>query len=240
MAARWSTRSPSAGSALRRTRPCCRRRAPAFSGYRLLREYFSFPERFLFVALEVCGRRSRPRKAPCWSSPCCSTRADPALEEGAVERGPGPVRHAGDQSVRALAEPARIDRRQRDIHLVADRLRPLDFEVHSLLAGRATARPAPTIFRPLYALAHPDDKAAGGAYYTLERRQRLATEQESARAPSAPGGATRGRLDAVRLWWRRAVSGAGRRQRAALARGHRPAACQGALHATATCPCSCR
>ena len=40
----------------------------------------------------------------------------------------------------------------------------------------------------------------------------------------------RGGLDAVGLWRRRALPGAGRRQRAALARGHRPAPCQGTVH----------
>ena len=108
--------------------------------------------------------------------------ADPALEEGLSSEDLALFATPAINLFERSLEPGRIDRRRRDIHLVADRLRPLDFEVHSLLSASGEGAAGPVIFRPLYALAHPDDKAVGGAYYTLERRQRLATEQEQRRS----------------------------------------------------------
>ena len=153
-----------------------------FSGYRLLREYFSFPERFLFVVLDGLRQAVKSAQGTVLEFAVLLNESDPALEEGLTADDLALFATPAINLFDRMLEPARIDRRQRDIHLVADRLRPLDFEVHSLLAVSGEGTAGPKVFHPLYALAHPDDTGAGGAYYTLERRQRLATEQESRRS----------------------------------------------------------
>ena len=153
-----------------------------FSGYRLLREYFSFPERFLFVALEGLKAAVKAAQGSVLDLAVLLDASDPALEEGISSEDLTLFATPAINLFERLLEPARIDRRRRDLHLVADRLRPLDFEVHSVMAVSGEGAAGPLPFRPLYALAHPDDQAAGGAYYTLERRQRLATEQELRRS----------------------------------------------------------
>ena len=113
--------------------------------------------------------------------------------------------------------------------------RPTDFEVHSLLEVAADGAAAPEPFLPFYALAHPEEAGAAGAYYTVERRQRLATAQEVQRAGAdrRPAARTRPRHgwgNPLRICRRRALPGAGRRRRPALARRGRSPARQGALH----------
>ena len=163
-------------------------------------------------------------------------RADPALEEGVAADDLALFATPAINLFEKAFEPVRVDRRQRDLHLVVDRLRPADFEVHSLLEVTGDGAAGARTFRPFYALAHPDESGAAGAYYTVERRQRLATAQEIRRAGTdrRPAVRTRpeARLGQTRSGYagRRAVSGPGRRQRAALAGGRRPAARQGALH----------
>ena len=155
---------------------------PGFSGYRLLREYFAFPERHLFVALDGLAAAVGAAKGPVLELAVLLDRAVPALEEGLVADDVAlfatPVVNLFDKAL----EPARVDRRQRDAHLVVDRLRPLDFEVHSPIEVVGDGAAGPRVFHPFYAMAHPDESGAAGAYYTLERRQRLATAQETRRA----------------------------------------------------------
>jgi type VI secretion system protein ImpG len=155
---------------------------PGFAGYRHLREYFAFPERFLFLSLDGLGPAVQAAKGPVLEVAVVLDRADPALEEGIAADDIALFATPAVNLFERTLEPARLDRRQRDVQLVPDRLRPLDFEVHSLLevSGEGVAGPKP--FRPFYALAHPEDAGPAGAYYTLERRPRLATAQEIRRA----------------------------------------------------------
>ena len=77
-----------------------------------------------------------------------------------------------------------LDPTQSEYHLVADRSRPLDFEVHTLLEVEGHgADEQQQRFRPLYGT---DDFALPGTdqrYYTLERRQRRQPETPRAGGP---------------------------------------------------------
>lgn len=167
-----------------------------FQGYRLLREYFSFPERFLFVALENLAPAVAATQGPVLELAVLLDRADPALDEGVVAEDLALFATPAINLFEKALEPVRVDRRQRDLHLVVDRLRPTDFEVHSLLEVAADGVAGPRAFLPFYALAHPEEAGAAGAYYTVERRQRLATAQEVQRAGADRRPPARARLDA--------------------------------------------
>jgi type VI secretion system protein ImpG len=167
-----------------------------FQGYRLLREYFSFPERFLFVALDRLAPVVAAARGGVLELAVLLDRADPALDEGVAADDLSLFATPAINLFEKALEPVRVDRRQRDLHLVVDRLRPTDFEVHSLLEVSGDGAAGPRTFLPFYALAHPEEGGAAGAYYAVERRQRLATAQEIQRAGTDRRPAVRTRPEA--------------------------------------------
>jgi len=146
----------------------------SFSGHRLLQEVAALPQRLLFFEID----QLTPRLAQC----CCTevdlvvafARGDPNLE-ALVDSG----------SLALFCTPAinlferRLDRVSLgpgtwEYHLVPDRTRPMDLEVHSVQSvfGHGLARSAtgddtegPREFKPLYASRH-DQVADGHGYYT--------------------------------------------------------------------------
>lgn len=163
----------------------------SFQGYRLLQEYFAFPSRFDFV--ELCGLRAGLAR-------CASdrlellvplTRFDPALE-GAVDR--GRVVPFATPAINLF--PRRCDRlpltdRSHELHVLPDRTRPLDFEVHTLTCVTAyQPGQEPLELQPMYAQrGRVDSTSRGGeghAHYALERRPRLASFQQKRRGTRTP------------------------------------------------------
>ncbi|MBL8316480.1 MAG: type VI secretion system baseplate subunit TssF [Rubrivivax sp.] len=170
----------------------------SFSGHRLLQEVAALPQRLLFFDIDQLA----PRLAEC----CCTevdlvvafARGDPNLE-ALVDSG----------SLALFCTPAinlferRLDRVSLgpgtwEYHLVPDRTRPMDLEVHSVQSvfGHGLARSAtgddnegPREFKPLYASRH-DQVADGHGYYTLRREPRRASDRQrlqGARVPSYLG-----------------------------------------------------
>ncbi len=147
----------------------------SFEGYRLLQEYFTFPERFLFVELQdltsAIGR-------------CTGTELEVVI---LLDRGISWLESAVDVSHFSLfctpainlfpkrADRANVDRGKTEYHILPDRTRPLDFEVHSLTAvqGFAGSNESAQDFLPFYTArdpAHDPDKLA---YFTVHREPRM-------------------------------------------------------------------
>jgi type VI secretion system protein ImpG len=145
----------------------------SFQGYRLLHEYFSFPTRFQF--LELSGLK--PGVAQC---------SEPELEvvvlldrhEPSIESAIG-TNHFNLSCTPAInLFPKQIDRihlneRQHQYHVLADRTRPRDFEVHSLqeVVGVGTRASSRREFRPFYANRERSD--LDSAFYTIHREVRI-------------------------------------------------------------------
>src|SRR4051812_26081677 len=149
----------------------------AFSGYRLLQEAAAMPQRLLFFEIGDLGERLARVHADEVELVVFLRRGMPALE---------PLVDA--RSLALFCTPAinlfqkRLDRIQLgtgswDYHLVPDRTRPMDFEVHSIasVTGFGTGRRARQEFLPLYAApgqaAAADGEASG--FYTVSREPRL-------------------------------------------------------------------
>ena len=86
----------------------------SFLGYRLLQEYFAFPQKFLFLDVAGLGRAS-PRPDSEWTPRCTflfsgvrAAETDGAVRDRRASRHVSTRLHARDQSVRRLhgAEPA--------------------------------------------------------------------------------------------------------------------------------------
>lgn len=154
----------------------------SFDGYRILQEYFAFPERFLFV--DFSGL-----KAPV--SRCSSTeleifvlfdRRDPDLE-GLVDAGNFELNCAPVINL----FPKRADRihlkeRDHEFHLVPDATRPLDYEVWSITAvqGFGSNAAPERDFQSLYA-HHNLSGQSDSAFYTSRRLPRMLSSKQRER-----------------------------------------------------------
>jgi type VI secretion system protein ImpG len=151
----------------------------SFDGYRLLAEYFSFPQRFLFVELAGLAPACR-RGGGELELLILFDRHDPALENRVDT---GTVALHCTPAVNLF--PKRCDRihlggQAQELHLVPDRTRPLDFEVHGITevvgfgGGSAGERP----FQPFYAADALAATRPEQAYFTLQRYPRVLSTRE--------------------------------------------------------------
>lgn len=166
--------------------------ARSFHGYRLLHEYFAFPERFLFVQIQGLGEALKGVE---------DTQIDLVvlLDEPDLEL-QGIVAAA---NFRLFCTPAinlfpkRADRihlsdRFSEFHVVPDRTRPLDFEVYKVMGvtGYGTRADEEMTFESFYSATDLEPDGGGsGAYYMLHRLPRTPSQRERqfGRRSSYPG-----------------------------------------------------
>ena len=147
----------------------------SFHGYRLLQEYFSLPERYRFVELRGLAAGLKSIAATEAEIVVLLGRGEPMLE-GLL-----------DASNLALfctpainLFPKRVDRlavsdATHELHVVADRTRPVDFEIYELtrVVGYGTGSGSEQVFAPFYAAFSPHQIGDAQAYYTVRREPRL-------------------------------------------------------------------
>ncbi|MDY0965552.1 type VI secretion system baseplate subunit TssF [Massilia sp. CFBP9026] len=162
----------------------------SFQGYRLLQEYFAFAQRFLFV--ELCGL-----------GPAIKACAEHEIEIVVLlAQGDAQLEQVLDASHIALnCTPAvnlfrrRADRIDLDTdcaeyHVLADRTRPMDFEVHQVesVIGYGSGAAAEQAFQPMYTARDLDtaslpEQAREQAYYQVRREPRALSQQQRRRGP---------------------------------------------------------
>jgi type VI secretion system protein ImpG len=155
-----------------------------FAGYRLLQEYFAFPQRFLFFDLVGLGPALRALGGQELEIVLLFSRGDSSLQQT-----------VDTQSLALNSVPAinlfeqRCDRiqvtpRTHDFHVMVDRARPMDFEIINLVEvtgfgqGLANERK----FQPLYAAFHTEEHGHD-AYYATQREPRLMSEKQKRDGP---------------------------------------------------------
>lgn len=157
----------------------------SFSGYRLLHEYFAFPQRFMFVELTGLSKAVRRCEHSELELLVLMENEDASLE-GVVDA----------SRVLLFCTPAiNLFPRETDrIHLtdgqseylvVPDRTRPMDLEVHSItkVVGHGTRAETEREFLPMYAAREPSDIEPGAAFYTVQRRPRVLSSKQRRRGP---------------------------------------------------------
>lgn len=145
-----------------------------FQGYRLLHEFFAFPERYMFA--ELTGLR------PLLSAAASETielvllfdRPEPRLD-GVVQ-----ADHFALFCTPAINlfprtnDRVHLDTNDYEHHIVPDRMRPLDYEVHSVtkVVGYGDQAGEALEFKPMYAPAANKLQGRSDTGYTLRRRPR--------------------------------------------------------------------
>lgn len=155
-----------------------------FSGHRLLQEYAAMPQRFLQFSVTDLARRFALIDGTEAEVVLLFSKPDVSLES-----------LVDAQSLALYCTPAvnlfpkRLDRIQLgtgawEHHVVPDRTRPMDFEVHSIetVTGYGTAQAAEQKFLPLYTAFH-DESRSHGAYYTVRREPRLLSSRQRLEGP---------------------------------------------------------
>ncbi|MDQ6619666.1 MAG: type VI secretion system baseplate subunit TssF [Pseudomonadota bacterium] len=153
------------------------RQARSFQGYRLLQEYFAFPERYHFVSVTGLAPITKAIAGDTLDIAILLDRSVPELE-----------RVVDAQQFSLFCTPAvnlfrrRSDRLQVlpdqfEHHVVMDRVRPRDFEVYSIteVLGHSAGETDPKSFRPFYG-SLAADAGSFGRYYTARREPRLVSD----------------------------------------------------------------
>ena len=151
--------------------------ARSFAGFRLLTEYFAFPEKFLFVDFT---RTRRPRRcfptATAWRSSSISTAPcrnwSAAIGADALALGCTPIVNLFPQR----CEPIQLTHTDIEYRIVPDARRPAAMEVWQVERVRETAADGSSRpWRPFYRLTHGD----------RGQRRRRAASTSSSRRPTA-------------------------------------------------------
>ncbi|HEY1847925.1 MAG TPA: type VI secretion system baseplate subunit TssF [Opitutaceae bacterium] len=150
----------------------------SFEGYRLLREYFAFPQRFLFLELAGMGEavRACPAQEIDLVVPLSAAEAslDGRVDASCFELFCTPVINLFSKTFDRISLSDRFS----EFHVVPDRNRPLDFEtfeIENVTAYGAMAGEEQE-FKPFY-LAR-DTNLDAGAFYTTNRVPRTLTAKE--------------------------------------------------------------
>ena len=157
----------------------------SFQGYRLLQEYFAFPQRYLFFEIRGLAQAVRTCESDELEVIVLLKRADQTLENV-----------IGAEHFRLFCAPAinlfprRADRihlslGQHEYHVLPDRTRPLDFEVYDVTeaVGYGAGGEKQQEFLPFYSSTDRMRRDRAVAFYTLQRRPRLLSSRQRRHGP---------------------------------------------------------
>ncbi len=150
----------------------------SFEGYRLLREYFAFPQRYLFFETfgfaEVVKRCLDNQIDLVIALKEQDTRLEGRIDASFLELFCAPAINLFSKQLDRIS----LSERFSEFHVVPDRNRPLDFEVFEVesVTGYGATVGEEREFRPFY-LAKDTDLGAG-AFYTTHRVPRVLTAKE--------------------------------------------------------------
>ena len=149
-----------------------------FSGYRLLREYFAFPQRYLFLELtgfaESLKECSGDQIDLIVALKEQETRLEGRVDSNCLELFCAPAINLFSKQLDRIQLTERVS----EFHVMPDRTRPLDFEVFEIeqVIGYGALTGEEMEFRPFYMAKDTDPDA--GAFYTTNRVPRILTAKE--------------------------------------------------------------
>src|SRR6266545_3868668 len=153
--------------------------ARSFIGYRLLTEYFTFPQKFLFVDVTVPAA-ALARSEGVLEMFVYLNRQTPDLEPNITadtfKLGCTPIVNLYEQA----AEPIRLTQQQFEYRVVPDHRRPLAHEIYSIDRVTATAADGREAeYVPFFAVKHGGSRSAGPYWHSTRRPAADAAEPKS-------------------------------------------------------------
>ena len=155
----------------------------SFQGYRLLQEYFAFPQRFRFF--ELSGLQT----------PIARANVSELELVILLSRGEQTFESIVDASNFALfctpainlftkrADRIAVTESTHEFHVVADRTRPMDFEIYEVtdVVGHGVGEDSEQNFLPFYCAYSVHDQHQHSAYFTTRREPRLSSSAQKRR-----------------------------------------------------------
>lgn len=156
-----------------------------FEGYRLLQEYFSFPQRYNFI--ELCGLQDALVK-------CTDTEVEitvllrsgdvdleRSLDSANFELNCTPVINL----FKRRADRINLTDEQLEYHVLVDRTRPTDYEVFQIetVTGYGIGAKAEQTFEAFYNAKDTGGHNQGKAFYQVRREQRLLSQRQRRDGP---------------------------------------------------------
>lgn len=148
--------------------------ARSFQGYRIVREYFSFAQRYLFIKISGLGAAFKHIAGHTCELVLMSSQADdklePLVDAKCLSLYATPVCNVFEQK----ADRMFVKSQQHDQQLIVDRTRPADFEVYRVLSvdGFTEGSEQETRFAPFYGGHHESwnsDARTAQPYFTIKR-----------------------------------------------------------------------
>ncbi len=157
----------------------------SFKGYRLLQEYFAFHQRFMFVNLHGLGASIKQCAGNELEIIVLLDRLEPQLTSVLSKDNFSLFCAPAINLFPRRADRIHLNTSNAEHHVVPDRTRPMDFEVHTILdmTGYGSGTQSEQRFHPFYA----QDREAGHreqcAYFTLYREPRLLSSRQRVNGP---------------------------------------------------------
>ena len=144
----------------------------SFQGYRILQEYFAFPERFRFTRLKGLAGALRESESEVFEVILFFSRSAEVLDNSMDSDNfllfCAPVINLFPRH----CDRIHVSAGNTDLHLIPDRTRPMDFEVHSILEAKGYKAGAsePRHFKPFY-WSHDTSSARSETAFFSQRRE---------------------------------------------------------------------
>lgn len=149
----------------------------SFLGYRLLQEYFHFPEKFLFVDLAGLDHGERRSFGTEWEVLFCLrptgqlARLEQGLSADSFQLGCTPAVNLFERT----AETIRLTQTSHEYRVIPDQHRQTSTEVYSVdqVTSAAKYQEEPKIYEPFYSFRHGNVTAPPGQFWFARRRPSL-------------------------------------------------------------------
>jgi type VI secretion system protein ImpG len=153
--------------------------ASSFVGYRLLTEFFVFPEKYMFIDIEGLAAAISEKASTELNLYIYVNYSDVELEHNisadTFVMGCTPVINLFEHKT----DPIKVDHKQTEYKIVADARRPVGYEIYSVdqvLATTATGEKKE--YQPFYGLKHEHQDSHNHAYWFAARRQAKSNPQD--------------------------------------------------------------
>lgn len=149
----------------------------SFEGYRLIQEYMAFPNRFMFVEFAGLSRAIQRCTSDQLDLIVLLNRNDDVLENRVSANHFSLFCTPAINLFPKRADRVLLDPRRHEHHIIPDRTRPEDFEVHSVsdVRGYGDALSNEQEFLPFYGMT---DRGVAKAFYSVRRMPRVLSERQ--------------------------------------------------------------
>lgn len=152
---------------------------PSFQGYRLVHEYFTLPQRYLFVELSGLGPAVRRCTHNELEILILLNRTDPVLENTVAAANFALFCTPAINLFPKRADRIHLSDQVSEHHVLPDRTRPMDFEVYQVTGVTGiSAENDEQEFLPFYARYDRLTQRDQRSFYTVQRSPRLLSSQQ--------------------------------------------------------------